>query len=122
MRKSDLYGYLLVLGVLIIISPLVLGCFEFQYGFSVELLVASGMYLCLMVVAILMLNYLNHGSFSFMLRWTKWDLYEENVVGDDGILVDVYVKCNLATGVKKYKQVVKVFVEEPEQKYGKNKN
>lgn len=54
-------------------------------------------------------------------RWTKWEIYKEDVPyirtqynaitgwqsGEDRVLVDIYVKTNNYTGLKKYKRVVK---------------
>ena len=54
-------------------------------------------------------------------RWTKWEIYKEDIPyirtqynpitgwqsGEDRVLVDIYVKTNNYTGLKKYKRVVK---------------
>lgn len=54
-------------------------------------------------------------------RWTKWGIYREDLLYDmvkanpitgwesssERVLVDVYVKTNKYSGLKKYKQVIK---------------
>jgi hypothetical protein len=56
-------------------------------------------------------------------RWTKWELHKSDVsyiqatyqspilgnekIGEDRVLVDIYVRTNKFSGLKKYKRVVK---------------
>jgi len=46
-------------------------------------------------------------------RWSKWEVYIPNITETVGlfpekkVVVDIYVKTNIYTGLKKYKRVVK---------------
>ena len=61
--------------------------------------------------------------FRKLLGWSKWDLYKSDepyikatfespllgnkIINEDRVLIDIYVKTNERTGLKKYKRVIK---------------
>jgi len=63
MKKEDLISYLKILCSLLLIFPLVHAFFMLDFGFVKGGLIAVGVYIILMLIAIPMFNYLEYGIF-----------------------------------------------------------
>lgn len=67
MKKKDIISYLKILGALLIIFPLVHSFFALDYGLYKGGLIALFLYFLIMLIAIPMFNYLEHGRFSYFI-------------------------------------------------------
>ena len=76
MKKQDIISYLKIFGGLMMISPLVVAFFSLDFGLFKSILITSAMYVIMMLIAIPMFNYLQYGSFSYLVNEklrNKWN-------------------------------------------------
>lgn len=63
MKKEDVISYLKILGGLLLVFPFVHTFFALDYGLVIGGVITFCMYVVLMLIAIPMYNYLEHGKF-----------------------------------------------------------
>ncbi len=68
MKKEDLYCYLKIFGVLMMISPLVVAFWSLDFGITKALYITIVQYVVITFIAICMFNYLEYGQFKPIVK------------------------------------------------------
>ena len=76
MRKSDVIGYLKLFAGIMLIFPLVHVFFALDFGLFNGFIIAGIIYIVMMILGILMLNYLNYGIITLIVTDKDVDEYE----------------------------------------------
>lgn len=79
MRKVDVIQYLKMFGAIMMYSPLVYGVFAHDFGLLNGFIIAGTIYIFMMILGIIMLNYLNYGIIGLIVTDKDVEDYEKYV-------------------------------------------
>lgn len=79
MRKVDVIQYLKMFGAIMMVFPLVYGVFASDFGLFNGFIIAGIIYIVMMILGIIMLNYLNYGIIGLVITDKDVEDYEKYV-------------------------------------------